>query len=81
MHRRTDLWGPDGEFGLDRCVMILMWISLALEFDPERFLDGRAAKYLVKNPFIFTPFNAGPRICLGQQVGSLCCCSLGISFV
>lgn len=44
-----------------------LWGPDALEFDPERFLDERAAKYLLKNPFIFTPFNAGPRICLGQQ--------------
>ena len=41
----------------------------ALEFDPDRFLDERMKKYLVPNPFIFLPFNAGPRICLGQQVG------------
>ena len=40
-------------------------------FDPNRFLDERT-KYHTKNPFIFVPFNAGPRICLGQQVGGLC---------
>lgn len=41
---------------------------LADNFDPDRFLDDRVAKYLTPNPFIFLPFNAGPRICLGQQV-------------
>lgn len=40
----------------------------AEEFDPDRFLDERLRKYLTPNPFIFLPFNAGPRICLGQQV-------------
>ncbi|KAJ3573840.1 hypothetical protein NP233_g2179 [Leucocoprinus birnbaumii] len=44
-----------------------LWGPDALEFDPDRFLDERLSKYLLKNPFIFTPFNAGPRICLGQQ--------------
>ncbi|KZS95633.1 cytochrome P450 monooxygenase pc-3 [Sistotremastrum niveocremeum HHB9708] len=43
------------------------WGPDALEFDPERFLDERVAKYLTPNPFVFLPFNAGPRICLGQQ--------------
>ena len=38
------------------------------KFDPDRFIDERVQKYLVPNPFIFLPFNAGPRICLGQQV-------------
>ena len=40
-------------------------------FDPDRFLDERVQRYLVPNPFIFLPFNAGPRICLGQQVRRL----------
>ena len=61
------------------CVMLsFLWIDRiqsilpALVFDPDRFLDGRVQKYLTPNPFIFCPFNAGPRICLGQQVISLC---------
>ncbi|KAJ7710097.1 cytochrome P450 [Mycena olivaceomarginata] len=44
-----------------------LWGPDALQFDPERFLDERLHKYLTPNPFIFLPFNAGPRICLGQQ--------------
>ncbi|KZP20533.1 cytochrome P450 [Athelia psychrophila] len=43
-----------------------LWGPDALEFDPDRFLDERV-KFLTTNPFIFLPFNAGPRICLGQQ--------------
>ena len=39
----------------------------ALLFDPDRFLDDRVKAYLTPNPYIFVPFNAGPRICLGQQ--------------
>ncbi|CDO72297.1 hypothetical protein BN946_scf184970.g149 [Trametes cinnabarina] len=44
-----------------------LWGPDAMNFDPDRFLDDRVQKYLVTNPFIFLPFNAGPRICLGQQ--------------
>jgi len=44
-----------------------LWGPDADEFDPDRFLDERVHKYLTPNPFIFLPFNAGPRICLGQQ--------------
>lgn len=73
MHRRTDLWGPDGERFLTSSNYLAVEfiehaIYLAHEFDPDRFLDERLRKYLTPNPFIFLPFNAGPRICLGQQV-------------
>ncbi|KAJ7208982.1 cytochrome P450 monooxygenase pc-3 [Mycena pura] len=44
-----------------------LWGPDALKFDPDRFLDERVRKYLTPNPFIFLPFNAGPRICLDQQ--------------
>ncbi|KAJ7860118.1 cytochrome P450 [Mycena olivaceomarginata] len=44
-----------------------LWGPDALEFDPDRFIDERLNKFLVPNPFIFLPFNGGPRICLGQQ--------------
>ncbi|KAJ7257543.1 cytochrome P450 [Mycena haematopus] len=44
-----------------------LWGPDALKFDPDRFLDERVKTYLTPNPFIFLPFNAGPRICLGQQ--------------
>ncbi|KAK0436982.1 cytochrome P450 [Desarmillaria tabescens] len=44
-----------------------LWGPDALEFDSDRFLDSRVHKYLTPNPYIFLPFNAGPRICLGQQ--------------
>ncbi|THH31300.1 hypothetical protein EUX98_g2878 [Antrodiella citrinella] len=42
------------------------WGEDAHVFDPDRFLDDRI-QLLLANPFIFLPFNAGPRICLGQQ--------------
>ncbi|CAE6496722.1 unnamed protein product [Rhizoctonia solani] len=44
-----------------------LWGPDAEEFDPERWLDDRLKTYVTPNPFIFLPFNAGPRICLGQQ--------------
>ncbi|EAU82482.2 cytochrome P450 monooxygenase pc-3 [Coprinopsis cinerea okayama7 len=44
-----------------------LWGPDADKFDPDRFLDSRVKTYLTPNPFIFLPFNAGPRICLGQQ--------------
>ncbi|QRW07226.1 cytochrome P450 family protein [Ceratobasidium sp. AG-Ba] len=44
-----------------------LWGPDADEFDPDRWIDDRLKKYVTPNPFIFLPFNAGPRICLGQQ--------------
>ncbi|KAE9407488.1 cytochrome P450 [Gymnopus androsaceus JB14] len=44
-----------------------LWGPDAEVFDPDRFLDHRLKTYLTPKPFIFLPFNAGPRICLGQQ--------------
>ncbi|KAF7331242.1 Cytochrome P450 [Mycena kentingensis (nom. inval.)] len=44
-----------------------LWGEDADEFDPDRFLDERLKTHLLGNAFQFLPFNAGPRICLGQQ--------------
>jgi hypothetical protein len=73
MHRRKDLWGPDGEDAINfpLAPMLIMYALAAEEFDPDRFLDERLRKYLTPSPFIFSPFNAGPRICMGQQVEML----------
>ncbi|CAE6433885.1 unnamed protein product, partial [Rhizoctonia solani] len=43
-----------------------LWGPDAWEFDPARWLDGRNEGF-IKDPMRFVPFNAGPRICLGQQ--------------
>ncbi|KAJ2921173.1 hypothetical protein H1R20_g15922, partial [Candolleomyces eurysporus] len=44
-----------------------LWGPDAKEFDPDRWIDDRKQRY-IDNPFMFMPFNAGPRICLGQQL-------------
>ncbi|KAG8970880.1 hypothetical protein FRC03_000098 [Tulasnella sp. 419] len=43
-----------------------LWGEDAIEFSPMRWIDSRK-NYQLTNPFIFLPFQAGPRICLGQQ--------------
>ncbi|KAG8690868.1 hypothetical protein FRC09_011805 [Ceratobasidium sp. 395] len=43
-----------------------LWGEDGEEFDPDRWLDDRV-KTFVADPMRFVPFNAGPRICLGQQ--------------
>ncbi|KAF8747683.1 cytochrome P450, partial [Rhizoctonia solani] len=43
-----------------------LWGADAWKFDPARWLDERNEMF-IKDPMRFVPFNAGPRICLGQQ--------------
>ncbi|KIJ47979.1 hypothetical protein M422DRAFT_248125 [Sphaerobolus stellatus SS14] len=42
------------------------WGPDAHIFDPDRWLDSRLTKY-TSNHFTYVPFNAYPRVCLGQQ--------------
>ncbi|KAG0071319.1 hypothetical protein BGZ89_011038 [Linnemannia elongata] len=42
-----------------------LWGDDALEFDPDRWGPERVGKI---RPFMFVPFHAGPRICLGQNL-------------
>ncbi|KAG6374893.1 cytochrome P450 [Boletus reticuloceps] len=69
-HRYFD--HPNPIYRITYCVFLMhrrkdLWGPDADLFDPDRFLDERLHKYLTPNSFIFLPFGAGPRICLGQQ--------------
>ncbi|XP_049385796.1 cytochrome P450 704C1-like [Solanum stenotomum] len=46
--------------------MKLIWGDDAEEYEPERWLD-RNGFFRHENPFKFTAFQAGPRICLGKE--------------
>ncbi|EMD35976.1 hypothetical protein CERSUDRAFT_115922 [Gelatoporia subvermispora B] len=43
-----------------------LWGADADAFDPDRWLDERLSRYTA-NPMMYTPFSAGPRICIGQN--------------
>ncbi|KII90351.1 hypothetical protein PLICRDRAFT_107216 [Plicaturopsis crispa FD-325 SS-3] len=44
-----------------------LWGPDADKFDPERWLDPNKLAIFTKNPTMFLPFSAGPRICIGQN--------------
>ncbi|OJA17451.1 hypothetical protein AZE42_05935 [Rhizopogon vesiculosus] len=44
-----------------------LWGPDADEFDPERWIDPQRLARFTSNPMMFTPFSAGPRICIGQN--------------
>jgi len=41
------------------------------KFQPERFVESVSGKMASENPFLFIPFSAGPRNCIGQHMSSL----------
>ncbi|KAF8308490.1 cytochrome P450 [Clavulina sp. PMI_390] len=44
-----------------------LWGDDAAEFRPERWLEKESLAEITADPFRFIAFNAGPRICLGQN--------------
>jgi cytochrome P450 len=44
-----------------------LWGDDADVFDPERWIQPDRLAKITANPMMFTPFSAGPRICLGQN--------------
>ena len=44
-----------------------LWGDDAEDFQPERWIEAHRIKIIRDDPFKFLPFNAGPRVCLGQS--------------
>ncbi|KZT30241.1 cytochrome P450 monooxygenase CYP63 [Neolentinus lepideus HHB14362 ss-1] len=44
-----------------------LWGPDADNFDPERWLDPERLNRYTSNPMMYTPFSAGPRVCVGQN--------------
>jgi hypothetical protein len=57
MHKSKEYWGEDADI-VCICASICYIFSLAVKWDPDRFLDERNQR-VVANPFIFLPFSAG----------------------
>ena len=68
--RRKDVWGEDAEiFSPSRW---LLPPSASNDHDAEEPPDYTHLTH-VSNPFSFIPFNAGPRVCLGQSFALMEC--------
>ena len=64
MHRRIDLWGPDGmwSFGFLSPLSVLSeQLILAAQFDPNRFLDSRLHKVFQTSLLGSTTLTLPPR--------------------
>ncbi|KAL3667667.1 hypothetical protein V7S43_007220 [Phytophthora oleae] len=48
-----------------------VWGGDATSFVPERFLDNETGKLLQDPPANYSPFSAGPRICIGRNLAML----------
>lgn len=44
-----------------------LWGDDADEFNPDRWIDPQRSAKISANPAMYTPFGAGPRLCLGQS--------------
>lgn len=49
-----------------------LWGADADAFDPDRWLDARLARY-TRNPLMYTPFSAGPRIVSARCIAWIGC--------
>ncbi|KAG8962385.1 hypothetical protein FRC05_005356 [Tulasnella sp. 425] len=70
--REGGLYIPRGDFTCIYSTISIqrrkdLWGEDANEYNPERWMDPERARKIASDPFMFLPFNGGPRICLGQQ--------------
>ncbi|KAF8314509.1 cytochrome P450 [Clavulina sp. PMI_390] len=63
---------PDAETPIRYATILMqrqkgLWGDNATEFIPERWIERQSVNEITADPFKFIAFNAGPRICLGQN--------------